>query len=50
MKNQYVLLIGNPVDGVSIVGPFVDTENATEHAEARFKNSEWWIAVLEEVD
>ena len=44
---EYVLVIGNPVDGVRIVGPFPDPEDVDEYAETHERNEEWWMVTLE---
>jgi hypothetical protein len=46
-----VLLIGNPVDGFHVVGPFEDAEDAARAA-VNEGHDEWWIHNLEppEVD
>jgi len=42
-----VLIIGNPSDGFSYVGPFEDSEAAQQYVERwRIDSSDWWIAAL----
>ncbi len=43
---MYILITGNPVDGFHFVGPFLEINDANEHAEIFYKNNEWWIAHL----
>lgn len=44
--NQFVIVIGNPIDGISLYGPFDDIEEAHEWAENN--SDEWWCAMLYE--
>ena len=44
---MYIIVFGNPVDGIDFVGTFEDHCEATCHAETFLKNEEWWIAELE---
>jgi hypothetical protein len=45
---MYVILHGNPIDGLSLVGPFDDGEIASEYAEANLNGAgEWWIVEVE---
>lgn len=37
---------GNPFDGLALVGPFDDGEQAGEYAERHF-DGEWWIVPVE---
>lgn len=42
---QWVVVLGNPVDGFNFVGPFADFEAASDRADAE-DNSDWWITKL----
>lgn len=43
-----VIVAGNPIDGVTIIGPFDDEDDALEHAGAELNgNVEWWLYTLE---
>ena len=45
---MYVILHGNPVDGLGLVGPFPSADEATEYADEYFNGAgEWWIVELE---
>ena len=45
---MFVILYGNPVDGMSIIGPFPTSEDANGHAEDTLNgNGEWWVVELE---
>ena len=41
-----VLLVGNILDGIFIVGPFNGTNAATEHGQTYFKGQDWVISDL----
>lgn len=48
MKNYgYCVLIGNPIDGLIVTGPFLTQDVALEWAEEN-GGDEWWVAELEE--
>lgn len=42
--NHFVVVVGNPVDGISIHGPFDSIDEAHEWAEEN--SNEWWCALL----
>ena len=47
MKEQYVIVIGNPVDGIKLQGPFASQEDAIDFAtEEPVVNDSWWITKL----
>lgn len=41
------LIIGNPVDGLRLIGPFDDAEAATLYAERCITVNTWWVAELQ---
>ena len=43
---MYVLVVGNPIDGLQFVGPFPDHDAAVEYAE-RYEDQEWWVTSLD---
>ena len=47
---KYILVWGNPFDGMEIIGPFDDHHTATIYAEhdRDISNSEWWVKLLQE--
>lgn len=45
-EHQYVLLVGNPFDGVEPVGPFPSRESAWSWGEQNHSETEWWVRVL----
>jgi hypothetical protein len=44
---KWIVITGNPVDGLHHVGPFNDHEAATEYAENFCRADDWWIAKLD---
>jgi hypothetical protein len=44
MDNKYIILYGNPVDGISFEGPFDEFEDAEAHTLSH--DNDWWIAEL----
>lgn len=43
---MYVILCGNPVDGIQVHGPFYISDEAHEWAEIALKNETWWVTDL----
>ena len=46
---QYIIIEGNPVDGLIFTGPFEDQDEAIELAERRGDRAgdkDWWVAPL----
>ena len=43
---RFVLVVGNPFDGMTIQGPFGTAEEATEVAQG-FTDVDWWIKEIE---
>lgn len=42
-----VIVAGNPIDGISIHGPFESEEDATLWAEKNLSDQTWWMTDLE---
>lgn len=44
----YIIVIGNPIDGLRFIGPFTDGDPGTpnEYAE-RHVHDEWWVVEIE---
>jgi hypothetical protein len=42
---SYLVMCGNPCDGLSFTGPFESAEDASEYADTL--KCEWWIASME---
>lgn len=45
--DQKVIVLGNPIDGIRLIGPFDTSDDANVVAEQHFPNDTWWIADLE---
>ena len=43
-----ILIVGNVVDGLSFIGPFMDSEEAGDHAERHFKGEDWTACNLDQ--
>jgi hypothetical protein len=48
MENKYIILYGNPVDGLSFEGPFDSFDDAEAHTLEH--DNDWWIVDLIEPD
>lgn len=42
-----ILVTGNPVDGLSFIGPFTDDEEAMEYADQHYGGTDWWLTTIE---
>lgn len=42
----HVVIYGDPIDGIVLIGPFETPDDATRYAEQTFK-ADWWIAPLQ---
>lgn len=38
-----IVIAGNPRDGFSYYGPFLNTDEANEWADIELRNEEWWV-------
>lgn len=43
---MHILMVGNPLDGVQIYGPFDDEAEALAYGERYFRNDTWWVPRL----
>ncbi len=43
---MYVIVVGNPFDGMNIIGPFDDAEFAGDYAQMLHRNEDWWVMKL----
>lgn len=43
-KPMFVLIVGNPVDGIDLIGPF-DTADAA-HEATKYASADWWVKEL----
>ena len=46
---MFVVISGNPFDGMTIHGPFDDGEAANDWADSNIKNDTWWVMEVEKV-
>lgn len=44
--NKYSVLIGNPMDGMTLRGIFDDYQEACEWADFNLQESEWWVVII----
>lgn len=42
-----VVMVGSPVDGVTLTGPFDTVSDASEWAEVEVPNETWWVVEVE---
>jgi len=42
----FVVITGNPVDGLDIYGPFATAEEANNWADCEQAGEDWWVAPL----
>lgn len=43
MKTQFILIVGNPIEGFMYVGPFEDGDRANEYGQTHLEDAEWWV-------
>jgi hypothetical protein len=43
---MFILVIGNPMDGLAFEGLFTTTQDAVKYGEKEYSNTEWWVAPL----
>lgn len=46
MATQHIIMIGNPVDGINLIGPFNSRDKARAYAESHLDDEQWNIASL----
>lgn len=46
---RYIVMAGNPVDGLRFFGPFDDSEEANEFADDACSGGDWWTVPLSAV-
>ncbi len=42
-----VVVVGDPINGITIYGPFKDAEDAISWAQSEVTKEPWWTAALE---
>ena len=45
-SSPLVLAVGNTGDGITLIGPFDESEDATDYAEMHLRNEDWVIMEL----
>ena len=45
-RNKWIVIAGNPVDGLEFHGPFDSTHDAVEYANEEIRD-EWWLGKLQ---
>jgi Zn finger protein HypA/HybF involved in hydrogenase expression len=48
-RQQHVIIVGNPVDGVDLYGPFDGAEVGSEYAAHAFSGDTWWVASVHQL-
>lgn len=43
--DKYIVIVGNPVQGFSYVGPYDDPNDAAEAA-LEYSEADWWVSKL----
>ena len=41
---MYVIITGNPIDGLNFFGPFANRDDAIRWGENHNKEADWWLA------
>ena len=44
---SFILVYGNPIDGLSFVGPFADAEDANNYGDIHHGHDDWWVVALQ---
>jgi hypothetical protein len=39
----YILIVGNPIDGLSVIGPFELHDDAINYGETFGQGEDWWV-------
>lgn len=42
-KPLWVVVVGNPFDGIRLIGPFEDGNDANEWADENCDTEDWWV-------
>lgn len=52
MTKQYTIMMGNPIDGVTLEGVFDSCEEAASYAETHkfIRDGDWWAVPIEPRD
>jgi hypothetical protein len=41
---MYIIITGNPIDGLNFFGPFSNSDDAIKWAENHSTGADWWLA------
>jgi hypothetical protein len=44
---QYIVILGDPVSGIEVIGPFTSRVRGDEWAEINHPNDTWWTTEME---
>jgi hypothetical protein len=47
---HYIVIVGNPVEGLSFFGPFIYSHQASDWAKQNVKETTWVVAAMDEPD
>jgi hypothetical protein len=47
MFGLHIIVRGDPINGLSFIGPFKTGDDAMNWADAHIDDTDWWIAPLE---
>jgi len=47
---MFIIITGNPMDGIDLWGPYEDPNEAAADAERIFRNCDWWITHIHQPD
>lgn len=51
MSTENIVIVnGDPMNGFTIVGPFIDYDSAIEYADLKLKHEPWWTAKINNPD
>ena len=43
---MYIIVVGNPIDGTNMFGPFNTSEDALWYGENNYVDEDWWMVEL----
>ena len=46
---MWIVIVGNPLDGLAFHGPFEYSDSAVDWAEIHAVDSDWWVSEVEPV-
>lgn len=45
-KEQIILMVGTPISGFEIIGPFITEEDAEDYGERKYEDKEFWVITM----